>query len=621
MNACWEEIFSTDFVNWEERYRWELNQDHIVYKRGKEKSLASDYKQLFKVCEQLSEKSAYLVTIVATDERHQEDGCFKLNYVFSQETDDHFLILEYPLCGYAFTENELPGQALSGYLPTGRVYPSIRKVFAAAFSFEREVFDLFDLIAVEVDSSGEISPIDPPLETDSCGFLLHSPYPPHLAPLEVDKKVADIQKEIEGYEPQARKTGANKYGEVWFPVGPTHAGIIEAGRFDLYIAGEPIDNVRIQLGFKHRGVEKHFQTKFSLLDGWQLAEKITGDSSFSHSLAYCQAVEALAHLEPPLKAVWVRGLFLELERLYNHIGNSAALAHHVAFNLLFSEIAVLREFLMQLHAELTGHRLLRGVNRPGGVELPPEKRRVINHRAINEIIRGISRKRFGSLGDLIESFREQSELLLRTTGFRDRMFNTGTLTEKQAREIGATGLIARASGIRSRDFRVNHPFGIYKIEPSLQAMVRLPDISIEHAEEPQKPRTSGDAFSRLDVRLYEIDTSMEVIEYILERLEITQDDILVTPGTEEEIRKSENFEFALGYAEGCRGGIVYWIVKDRFNKIFRCKVLDPSFLNWLAWAQAIIPGDPSQPDTTGNIIPDAPIHNQSCELLCSGRDL
>jgi len=433
--------------------------------------------------------------------------------------------------------------------------------------------------------------------------------------------VGDIQREIEEYESPVREAGSKKYGEVILPVGPIHAGVIEAGHFAFHITSEVIDDVQIQLGFKHRGIEKLFQTKFSLLDGWQLAEKVSGDSSFSHSLAYCHAVEALAHIEPPMKAVWLRGLFLELERLYNHIGDTAALAHDVAFDLVSSEIAVLREFLVRLNAELSGHRLLRGVNRSGGVELPPDKRKAINRQAINGIIHGISRKRFDSLEDLIEEFRKLSELLLRTPRFRERMFNTGTLKEKQALEIGATGLVARASGIRKRDFRVNHPFGIYKVESKLQSMVQLPVPSVEGTQEPQRPQTSGDAFSRLDMRLYEVHTSMEVIKYILERLEITPDDILVEPGTVEAVRRAENFEFALGYVEGWRGDIIYWLMKDRFNKIFRCKVRDPSFLNWPALRLAVIPDDPGQPDTTGNILPDFPIINKSFNLSYSGHDL
>jgi Ni,Fe-hydrogenase III large subunit len=76
----------------------------------------------------------------------------------------------------------------------------------------------------------------------------------------------------------------------------------------------------------------------------------------------------------PEEAHYWRGVFLELERLYNHIGDVAALIHDTAFDLFASEMFALRETAAVLNAELTGHRLLRGINRPGGVLNPPYER-------------------------------------------------------------------------------------------------------------------------------------------------------------------------------------------------------------------------------------------------------
>ncbi len=410
-----------------------------------------------------------------------------------------------------------------------------------------------------------------------------------------------------------------KVEEVLFSVGPIHAGIIEAGRFSFHIAGEIMDDVDIQLGYKHKGLEKLFQTKFSLVDGWQLAEKVSGDSSFSHSLAYCHAIEALARIEVPTRAVWLRGLFLELERLYNHIGDCAALARDVAFDIVASEIAVIREHLVRLNAELTGHRLLRGVNRPGGIALP-DRTIVFNEEYFHKSVQKASRNKYADLNGLFEQFHELGALLLRTPAFRDRALNTGTLYKDQAHALGATGLVARASGIQQRDFRINHPFGIYLIEPKLRELVDLRS-NVQHNQELKKLRMSGDVFSRIEMRLHEVDTSMQVIQQILKTLQISSDDDLMAPYVEETIRRAENFEFALGYVEGWRGDIVYWIMKDRFNKIFRCKVRDPSFLNWPALRRAVKPDDPERRDETGNILPDFPVINKSFNLSYSGNDL
>jgi NADH:ubiquinone oxidoreductase subunit D len=70
------------------------------------------------------------------------------------------------------------------------------------------------------------------------------------------------------------------------------------------------------------------------------------------------------------EAEFLRGLFLELERIYNHVGDTAALAHDVALDLIASELMVIREELVRLNASITGHRYLCGLNRPGGIVLP-----------------------------------------------------------------------------------------------------------------------------------------------------------------------------------------------------------------------------------------------------------
>ena len=509
MNPCWDAVFKSNNENWEERYRWEFSQDHMVFNRGKEKNLGSDYRQLLKVCEQLNKNSAFLVTIVATDERQLEDGCFKLYYVFSHDVDDQFLILEYPLQQIDSSKYLSLEQPLSRYLKDGQIYPSIREIFATAVSFEREIFDLFDLVAIVVDGTETISYVDPLSDIVPSNFLLHNTYPPRLAPLEAGNKIEDIKKKIEAYAPPIHDTNKVKVDEVLMPVGPIHAGIIEAGHFSFHIAGEIVDVVDIQLGYKHKGIEKLFQSRFSLLDGWQLAEKVSGDSSFSHSLAYCHAIEALARIEVPIRAIWLRGLFLELERLYNHIGDSAALAHDVAFDIVASEIAVIREHLVRLNAELTGHRLLRGVNRPGGITLP-DRTIVFDEERIHKKIQKASRDKYADLNGLFEQFYELGALLLRTPAFRDRALNTGTLNSEQAHTLGATGLVARASGIQQRDFRINHPFGIYLSEPKLRELVDLRS-HVQHNQELKKLRMSGDVFSRLEMRLHEVDTSMQVI--------------------------------------------------------------------------------------------------------------
>ena len=81
-------------------------------------------------------------------------------------------------------------------------------------------------------------------------------------------------------------------------VGPVHAGVIEPGRFTFDLHGEHIRRVRIQLGYKTRGMESLFTRKPDFAAGVGLAEAVSGDTSVGHGLAYCRAVEAMAGIEP-----------------------------------------------------------------------------------------------------------------------------------------------------------------------------------------------------------------------------------------------------------------------------------------------------------------------------------
>ena len=109
-------------------------------------------------------------------------------------------------------------------------------------------------------------------------------------------------------------------GVYEIPVGPVHAGIIEPGHFRFSAVGETIFFLEPRLFYTHKGTEKLFET-LGFAKGVRLAERVSGTSSFSHSIAYCMAVERMAGMDIPEKAKAVRTLVLELERLYNHIGD------------------------------------------------------------------------------------------------------------------------------------------------------------------------------------------------------------------------------------------------------------------------------------------------------------
>src|SRR5208282_5351653 len=229
-------------------------------------------------------------------------------------------------------------------------------------------------------------------------------------------------------------------GVFQVPVGPVHAGIIEPGHFLFSVAGEPVLYLQIRLSYTHKGTEKLFEN-IPVTHGVRLAESISGDSSFAHATAFCHAVERAANIEAPPRARAMRTVCLELERLYNHIADIGAIATDVAFVVANAHALRLREKALRLNEELTGNRLLRGMNCIGGVRYDWDAARV---QAVTTVLAGLE-----------PEFEAMVKLIENSSSTRDRLQGTGVLRPEVARNLGIVGLAGRASGFDGdlrRDF-------------------------------------------------------------------------------------------------------------------------------------------------------------------------
>lgn len=470
---------------------------------------------------------------LAANDRLADTGKIEVHYLFANGPENWFV----------HASKELPADDLT---------ITSLGTFAYAFSrYEREIKDMFGITALG--------------QPDTRPLVRHGFWPESYRPLRKDAQPpADFHDD--GTRFPFLPVGGEGVYEI--PVGPVHAGIIEPGHFRFSVVGETVIDLKIRLYFTHKGTEKLFEGRLPAA-GVELAERISGDTTIGHSLAYCQAVESLAGCTVPSRARYLRTILLEMERLYNHIADFGAIGNDTGFGFAQSQTMRIRERLLRLNKRLTGNRLLRGGVVLGGVghDLPADLDLAAEVQSV------------------LADFNEVVEISLDNTMLMDRLEGAGWLDNEIARGYGVTGYVARASNIDA-DARRDHPFAAY-------ADLHFP-VSVHK---------SGDVYARTMVRVEEVRTAVDIITQALAALPAGP---LTAP-----VGSLPAWQPAFSIVEAWRGALIHWVMADAEGRLYRVKVRDPSFVNWPALSMALLK----------NIVPDFPLCNKSFNQSYSGNDL
>ena len=350
-------------------------------------------------------------------------------------------------------------------------------------------------------------------------------------------------------------------------VGPVHAGIIEPGHFRFSVIGEQVLKLEARLGYAHKGTLGMIRGKSPRLAA-RFAARVSGDATVAHGTAFAHAAEAALRLEPPARAIYLRAVMAELERLANHTSDIGAIAGDAGFAFLDSRFALARERICAACAAAFGHRLMMDMVIPGGVA--------------GDIATGGAAAILDALDALEAELPSLKRVFEDYASLQDRVVGTGIVPPALAAAYAAGGYAGRASG-QTHDSRLLPGYPPYETFALYVPVER-----------------DGDVAARIRIRLAEIPESIRLIRDMLHALPDTPIAIAPPIGSGD----------GLGVAESFRGPVWYWL-RIESGAIADVFIADPSTLHWPLLEHAAATA----------ILADFPLINKSINGSYSGVDL
>ncbi|RLG07969.1 MAG: NADH:ubiquinone oxidoreductase [Thaumarchaeota archaeon] len=320
-------------------------------------------------------------------------------------------------------------------------------------------------------------------------------------------------------------------------IGPFHPLQEEAEFFQLYIDGERVVDVDVRISYNHRGIEKLDESKtFDQVPF--VVERVCGICSASHPLAYCQAVEEIAGVKVPERALYLRTIVNELERIHSHMLWVGLAGHFIGYNTVFMWAWKYREPVMDALEIATGSRVNYANCKIGGVR------------------RDMTEDQLKAIDKLVDETRRDTEQLVKMVlddpVLHARLKGVGILSTEAAKAYGACGPTARGSGV-DIDVRRDDPYAAYD---RIDWQVHVDD--------------GCDVFAKTKVRLLEVLESIKIIKQAIRDIPKGEIDAKV-----ENIPPGEG----VGHVEAPRGETFHYVRSDGSNYPVRHKVRAPSYNN------------------------------------------
>lgn len=441
--------------------------------------------------------------------------------------------------------------------------PSACRIFSNANWYEREVHDMFG-----IDFLGHPCQRRILMPTYWQGHPLrkdHHARATEVDPFELSSAEEHEEQELLRFKPEQwglkKADGDDRY--LFLNLGPQHPGTHGVLRVILKLDGDEIIDAVLDIGFHHRGAEKmgERQTWHSFIP---YTDRIDYLGGVMNNLAYLLALEQLANIEVPPRAMTIRVLLCELFRIASHLVWYGTFAQDVgALSPVFYMFND-RENIFHIIEGITGGRMHPSWFRIGGVA--------------QDLPSGFEQAIVNFIKEFRVKLKDYDRLVMNNLIFRKRTIGIGAYDDKTAMEYGVSGPGLRATGIEW-DFRKKRPYSGYDNF----------SFDIPTAKD-------GDCFSRGSVRIEEMRQSLRIIEQCLKRMPdgpIKSEHPLVTPPRKEKtlvdietlihhfisstwgpvIPHGESF-FGIEASKGNNG---YYLISDHDSRSYRTRIRTPSF--------------------------------------------
>jgi Ni,Fe-hydrogenase III large subunit/Ni,Fe-hydrogenase III component G len=358
-------------------------------------------------------------------------------------------------------------------------------------------------------------------------------------------------------------------GTTTVQIGTFFPVLEEPSQWRLFVDGESVVGADYRGFYCHRAVEKLADSVLTYNQVISLAERICGICGCVHSTTYCQAVEEAAGLEVPLRALVIRTLILEIERLQSHLLWLGLACHIVGFDYVFMQAWRLREPLMSLAEYLSGSRKHFASNLVGGTAF--------------DVVAGQHPRVLDALTTVERETMTMVAALQGDEALVSRLRDVGVMTAAEARAMGAVGPTARASGL-AMDVRKDHPYAAYA-----------------HMQFDVVTQDSNDVWGRTLVRVLEIFESVRIARQCVAMLaDLPEGGIMADVPAE-----LPAFREGVSGLEAPRGEVFHYVLTGDRNGPHRWRVRAPSYQNLQAVPVMFKPGTTvaDVPITLGSVDP------------------